>query len=57
MAAANYPKVAQFPTPEAFREYLKNERLEIGLVDKVPSGNASFLSKPAEGYGKKGGTK
>ena len=57
MAAANYPKVAQFPTPEAFREYLKNERLEIGLVDKVPSGNASFLSKPAECYGKKIGNR
>ena len=52
MIAANYPKVTQFATPEAFREYLKKEQIEIGLVDKIPAGKDSALSKPAECYGK-----
>ena len=52
MIAANYPKVTQFATPEAFREYLKKEQIEIGLVDKIPAGKDSALSKPVECYGK-----
>ena len=38
MAVSNYPKVTQFPTVEAFREYLKKEKFEIGLADSVPGG-------------------
>ena len=52
MAVSNYPKVTQFATVEAFREYLKKENIEIGLADSVPAGKASSLSKKVECYGR-----
>ena len=57
MAVTNYPKVTQFPTVEAFREFLKKENLEIGLADKVPAAPDSALSKPIQCYGKKIGNR
>ena len=30
--AQNYPKIAQFTTLEAFREYLAKEKIEIDLA-------------------------
>jgi len=52
MIAANYPKIAQFATPASFREFLQKEKIEIGLVDQIPAGTDSALSKPVECYGK-----
>ena len=43
--ANHYAKVAQFRTPEDFREYLKRENIRIGLAELPPPGD-SALAKP-----------
>ena len=52
MKVSSYPKVAQFASLEAFRNYLKEQNIEIGLADEIPAGGRSALAQKAECYGR-----
>lgn len=43
--ANNYAKVAQFRTLESFREFLKNEQINIGLADLPPPEKSALAQK------------
>ena len=50
--AQNYPKIAQFTTLEAFREYLAKEKIEIDLADQVKGDGTAALAQKAECCGR-----
>ena len=43
--AENYRKVTEFKTVEDFRNYLKSENIEIGLVDNIPADGTAALAQ------------
>ena len=45
--AEQYAKVTQFKTLDAFRDYLKQQNIEINLAD-LPSPGESALAKPVK---------
>lgn len=50
--AEKLPKVAQFTTVDAFRNYLKQENIRIGLADSVPSDGSAALAQKIECCGR-----
>ncbi len=47
-----FRKVTEFKTVQDFSAYLKDEGIDIGLVDEVPGNNSSALAQKAECYGR-----
>ncbi|MBP1583536.1 MAG: hypothetical protein J6866_06240, partial [Victivallales bacterium] len=52
MPAANFRKVTEFPTPEAFAAYVQSEGFHIGLAPQVPSDGSAALARKCDYAGR-----
>ena len=52
MPAANFRKVTEFPSPEAFAAYVQSEGFHIGLASQIPSDGSAALAQKCDYAGR-----